>query len=198
MGFYDRVSKTSLVYPSGLQTEADLRTEMIHTLDGYFPETEKGRYFLLRRIQLDSDGEKVACSCRDEGTGEPDRDNWCAICYGTGWLFNETYVKAYMTLVGAPDRSLVFSNTSLPPGLMDAPGYVFYFRYSDFIREDDQLIEIELDDDGDISVPVTRTKVFTISLVHGYRCDSGKMEFWKAFVHKNSVRYLNPPSYEGA
>jgi hypothetical protein len=192
---YPKVSKTS-VFPSGRnRTEANLRTEMINTLDGEFPEVEKGRYFLLRAMRRDSNEDKIPCSCRDEGTNEPDRDIFCPICYGTGYLFDETYVKGYLTLVGMADRAFSFAQQVLPPGLMDAPGYIFFTRYSDEISDDDQLIEIQLDDEGEIVEPVVRIKIFNVVIAHPYRCDNGKIEFWKVFCHKADVKHLNPPSY---
>ena len=60
--------------------EIDLRVEMQRTLYGAVDEIAKGRTGLLRRMRVDSNGERIKCPCRDTITDEPDQDFYCRTC----------------------------------------------------------------------------------------------------------------------
>ena len=194
--YYRSSSSTISYYPSTTgSTEPNMREELINTLDGRWPEVAKGQTGLLRRMRTDSAGNKIPCGCVDTVTHEPDRDRWCPICFGEGWLFDETYITFYKRLIDSEtDNSLRDRLTEV--GLINVPLVVFYVRYSTEINEDDKIVEIALEDDGSVSTPTRRTAVYKIATVWDYRADNGKLEYYKIFTHEEKVKYLNAPGYE--
>ncbi len=201
MGYYDRVISTNSYYTTGSpsserRSEPDMRTELENTLDGNYPEIEKGHYALLRKATLDSNGKPIPCPCIDETTGEPDKNNFCPICWNVGYYWVETYIKTYRPL-DVSDQSGAFLNKLLPAGKMNIPSNTFYFRYSDEINTYDKIIEIELDIAGEVIYPVNRLEVYSINFAWPYRLDYGRREYWKVLAHKEHTKFLNEPSYEG-
>jgi len=176
-------------------SEPNMRNELINTLDGSFPEVAKKQTGLLRQMRLDSDGELIPCECVDEITHEPDKDRFCPVCFGEGYMWDEAQITFYRTLEDS-DIDNILRDKLYKPGLINHPLVVFYVRYSDTIRKHDKIVELELDDDGSVSDPMTRRAIHKISVVWDYRSDNGKLEYYKVFAHDQDVKYLNAPSYE--
>jgi hypothetical protein len=194
MGYYDKVTQGSstTIYTTQGQTEPNMRNELENTLDGKYPEIAKGHNVLLRKMRVNSSNVPTECPCRDETTGEPDKNIFCPVCYGHGYLFDEEYVKTYKTLEATNDA---FLNKLMPPGMFNIPAVIFYLRYSDTINIFDKIVEVQLDDDGSVTEPINRLTVYTINNAWKYRSDNGKLEYWKLYTHKEDVKYLNPPTY---
>jgi len=81
-------------------------------------------------------------------------------------------------------------------GLLNVPLVVFYIRYSAAITEEDKVIQIDLDNDGSASSPTQRQAIYRVNSLWDYRSDNGKLEYWKAFAHEETVKYLNAPDFE--
>ena len=199
MSYYSKTVKKNSYYggsptSSNRRTEPDMRTEFINTLDGSYPEIEKGHWGLLRKATLDDDGKPVACPCVDETTKEPDRNSFCPVCFGLGYYWEESYISMYRT-IEVSDQTNAFLNTMLPAGKVNIPSNAFYIRYSDEINTYDQLIEITLDEEGEVSYPITRTEIYSINFAWPYRLDYGRIEYWKVFGNRLHTKFLNPPSY---
>lgn len=192
--FYTRTSIANRDFYGVSQTEINMRKEFEHTLDGLTPEMAKGQPALLRTMRRDSNDKLTKCSCVDVLTKEPDKDRFCPICYGEGQLWDETEILTYRVLKNTlTENSLLDKLHS--PGLIIIPVVVFYIRYTAEITIKDKVILIALEKDGTASIPKKRTEVYRIGEAWDYRSDNGKLEYWKLFARKESVKYLNKPSY---
>ena len=195
--YYPKSSGSNTYYSSSDSTEPNMRKELINTIDGSFPEIAKGHPVLLRKARLDGDNQPVSCDCVDETTQEPDKTNFCPLCFGHGYYWDEEWISAYSTLETSTDASNAFLNKIIPPGIIDYPSVVFYTRYSDVITTHDRFIEVELNNDGTVVEPVNRLTIFRVNYVWQYRADEGKFEYNKVFSHKENIKYLNKPSFDG-
>lgn len=175
-------------------TEPNMRQEMINTLEGSFPEIAKGRYFILRRMRRDDNGDMIDCDCLDPVTNEPDKSKFCPICFGLGKLFDEEYILAYRKLLDTSFSSIRRHNI-FEPGNIDAPFVAFYFISEAHIKHEDRIIEVEMNDDGTVATPVTYVNQYRIDKAWDYRSDNGKLEYWKVYTHEEVVKFLTAPSF---
>ena len=171
-----------------------MRDELEHTLDGFSPEVAKGQAGLLRVMRRNSDSSLTECPCVDPVTQEPDKDRFCPICFGEGWMWDEVSLAFYKIYEGS-DSMNIQKDKLQKPGLLNQPFVVFYIRYSADITQEDKIIEIDLNDDGTTSDPMRRRRVFRIANLWEYRADNGKLEYFKAFCYLDNVKYLNAPSF---
>ena len=176
-------------------SEANMRNELIYTLDGRSPEIAKGQPGLLRKMRRDSDNKLIPCECVDSITREPDKDRFCPICFGDGNKWDETNITFYRVLTASEDSNTM-RDTLEAVGLLNVPLVVFYIRYSAAITEEDKVIQIDLDNDGSASSPTQRQAIYRVNSLWDYRSDNGKLEYWKAFAHEETVKYLNAPDFE--
>jgi len=94
------------------QTEPDMRKELGKMLDGVFPEVAKARPFILRKMRRDADGKKIACTCVDPNTKEPDKDTFCPFCVVGDTLIRTTAGLKEMKDIVVGDY--VFGKDALP------------------------------------------------------------------------------------
>lgn len=174
--------------------EPGMREELIRTLDGGFPEIAKGYTIVLRIMNKDENDNLIPCSCVDYVSGEADKDRFCPFCFGEGFLWTETYAKAYK-VQEASDNTNALLNVLTPVGQSNIPLISFYLKYDSNITISDKIIEIALSSDGSVITPVTRTNVYKIEAPWSYRADNGRLEYWKIYGHKQSVKHLNAPVY---
>jgi len=175
---------------SSVGTEPNMRQELANTFDGTYPEIAKSQPGLLRRMRLDDDGAKVPCPCVDVITKEPDKDRFCPICYGEGFLWDEEDLDIYRVVEDSGTN-----NALLEPGLINISVVVFYIRYDSDITRHDKIVQLVLDTEGDPVEPYQRRDVYRVGKAWDFRCDAGKLEYWKVFTQREDVRYLNAPSY---
>lgn len=179
----------------GAGTEINLRREMINTMDGMFPEISKAQHGLLRKMRRDETFNLIPCPCVDKITQEPDKDRWCPICQGEGWLWDEEPMQLYKVLSGLSTTNALRDKLT-PPGLINVPLVVFYIRYDSEITRQDRIVELILDNAGDPVVPYLRKSIHLPAALWDYRADNGKLEYWKAYTHEVSRKYINAPRYE--
>lgn len=149
--------------PTSSGIEIDLREELKRTLYGAGDEVAKGRIGLLRRMRLDSNGLKIKCSCRDTITDEPDKDMYCRVCIGIGYLWDEEKLVYYKN-----DDTLRKSDESF-----------FYVEYSVKPSQDDYVVELIRDTEGAITSPGIRQYLYKIIAAEPYRSDTGRIEYWR-------------------
>ena len=176
-------------------TEINLRQEFINTLDGQYPEIAKRQLGIFRKMRRDSNGNLIECDCVDKITREPDKDRFCPICFSESYLFDEIDIEFYKILKDS-DTDNALKDTLKEPGLINLPLVVFYTRYDSEITQEDKIVTLELNLDGTRKSPIRRQGIYRINTAWDYRSDNGKLEYWKIFTHKESVRFINAPSYE--
>jgi len=166
------------LYPSSGSTEPDLRKELKNTFKGHYPEVSKAQKALFRKMRRDASGNLIKCSCVDPVTDEPDRDFFCPICHGEGYLWDETYIDVYKV----DQRNEV---------IYKAPIMVFYCISSIDITTKDRIIELVLTEDGEVATPFKRKARFKIKQAIDYRADNGRLEYWKLDCYEKAYKFLN-------
>ncbi len=177
------------------QTEPNLRNEFSNTFDGLFPETAKKQKFVLRIMRSDTNSNLIKCSCVDKLTGEPDKDTFCPICFGEGFLWDEIFADGYKVMirssVGLSTKQELFS-----AGLTNIPLVSIFFRYDiplNIINDQfpDKVVEIMRDLEGNIIRPYKRQRIYRIGTAIDFRSDHGKVEYYKIDCFGEQVKFLN-------
>jgi hypothetical protein len=190
-GYYSKRTSGSSGYYSSGRAEISMRDEFFRTMDGQSPELAKAMPVLHRRAVLDDDGNKTACPCIDDVTQEPDKDRYCPICLGEGYIWTETLLDCYRWLQDSnEDNSLL--NFQRATGTIPVPTVVFFVKYDANVLAGDRIVEINIDNEGDLVYPIRRTKIYDINEAWPFRCDDGRVEYLKLFTHYLSVKHLNP------
>src|SRR3990167_689528 len=109
-------------------SEVDLRQEMTNTIHGSYPEIAKGQKLLIRKMRKDAYGHKIACQCVDKVSGMPDLDDFCPVCYGEGYLWDEDFGFAYSRVILGGSTAGTVDKDFLDPGTQRVPSVVFYFE----------------------------------------------------------------------
>jgi hypothetical protein len=116
-------------------------------------------------------------------------------CFSANYLNDEVFVQYYRTIAGL-DTSNALRDKHTQPGLINIPVIVFYIRYDALITRQDEIVEILRDDIGEPVQPLQRTAVYQLGTLWDYRSDNGKLEYYKAFAHEATVKYINAPFYK--
>jgi hypothetical protein len=177
--------------PYPRRSEIDLRTEMDNTLSGVFPEISKTQKVVLRKMRRDNDGNLIKCACVDEVTREPDLDSFCPLCNGSGNYWDEIFVDVYRSSSLESPSTQALSDKLYATGLHNIPLVVFYTRYTEDITEDDKIIELVLNKEGEIIQPPRRRRLFRIVRATDYRLENGRLEFWGLHCFQEEIRFLN-------
>lgn len=183
--------KTNYYTSSGTQ-EADMRQEMINTLDGTWPEVSKKQRCVIRSMKRTEDGTLVECPCRSSTNKEPDKDVFCPYCFQEGYLWQEVWADMYKHVIRS-DVGNATRESLVGPGLENVEVAVFFLRYTYDITKEDKIVTLNLKKNGAVSYPYKRERVYRIDGLIPLRCDHGKLEFWKLACYEEDVKFLNGP-----
>lgn len=154
---------------STTRKEIDLRDELSRLLYGSTEEIAKGRIGLLRRMQRDSNGDLLKCDCRDDLTDEPDVDTYCRSCLGMGYYWNEVKITYFRDDSSFRKREGYYK---------EFEGDVFYVAHNVTVTEEDYIITIKRDSEGNAIIPIERDRYFKILSADPFRSDYGRIEFY--------------------
>jgi hypothetical protein len=173
-----------------IRKEISIREEFLRTMDGTIQEIAKKQTGLLRLIRRDANNVLVPCACHDALTHEGDKDHYCPYCLGEGHLWDETYVDFYRW-DSSSDYQRALADTIVQPGVLNVPLRIFYLKYNKNLTVEDRVIELALDNDGNVASPIRRRAIHSLSTVYDYRCDDGRIEYWKVIGFENKQLTLN-------
>lgn len=176
------------LYPAG-RTEPNMREELNNMFDGVYPEIAKKQPTLLRKMRREN-GELVPCACVDKLTHEPDKDHYCPLCHGDGFYWDEEWIDCYKVQIKSEVGNAV-KERLLGPGLQNVPLVVFYTRSSVDVTEDDKIVEVVLDAEGNPARPYRRKKLYRIGSAIDLRSDNAKLEYWKLDCYEEQRKHLN-------
>jgi len=149
-------------------------------------------------MRTDSSGNLIPCSCVDAVTKEPDKDTFCPICFGEGYLWDEELVDTYkQVLQGAVSQS--GKEQVIAPGLTNLGYVAFFFEYDLDLTEfpknkfPDKIVELIVDASGNPARPYKRATIYRIGTAIDFRSDNGKLEYWKLNCYEEQVKFLNGP-----
>lgn len=148
--------------------ELDLREEFRKTLYGSFDEVPKGRVALFRKMRRDSNRNLLRCPCRDPLTDEPDRDRFCPVCWGHGWYWDEKYI----TYFANEDSYKIEEATN-----KEYVSNLIYVEYNTEVTDEDYIISVRTDFDGNVIIPVERLTFYKIYDARHYKSDKGRTEY---------------------
>lgn len=190
------MSNPNQVFPSSFSSvgysgnkEISIRQELLNTLNGSMQEIAKAEQGIWRKMRQDANGKLINCPCVDAITGEPDRDYYCPVCLNEKYLFDELLIQFYR-VQHTSDKGL----KSVDVGLVNTMDCVFYIQSDINISDSDKIIQINLDDEGNLVKPIKRIQVWQLTEVVKLRLDNGRVEFRKAFARIEDVKYLNTPT----
>ena len=109
-------------------TEPNMREELIHTLEGFFPEIPKARTGVLRKMRRDSNNNLTPCDCVNPDTHEPDKDTFCPYCWGEGYYWDEEFIEYYKVIIRS-DVGLSSKEDIIHPVLLNVEFASFYLAY---------------------------------------------------------------------
>lgn len=183
---------------SSINGEIDLRTEFDNIVFG--PNGDgigrHGHPVILRRVRRDADGYPTRCTCSEaspNNQGNPD----CSYCLGDGWLWDEEWIMTYSLYVG-PDGGKANRYVRMQPGNVRTDYILFFFRYDADIKYDDKIVEVKLDEEGEvvissISNSFIRETFFKPESVVKYRSDNGRIEYYGVYCREqDAIRNQNP------
>jgi hypothetical protein len=173
-------SSSTTTYPSVADAgEISLRDEFESITLGTGGDVPKGIPLLIRKMRRNSDESLVTCTaCVDELTKEPHRDFPCPYCLGAGVLWDEYSFVGYRVISPSPTGSNAAAN--LPKtarGESYMPSARFYLPWDIDPTREDRIVEIELDIEGDVVMPINRIGVYQILLIRDIRGDNGRIEY---------------------
>jgi hypothetical protein len=177
-------------YGAGARTEISLRDELINTLDGAGPEISKAQLGILRKMRRDTLGNLIPCVCVNSVTHEPERDHYCPFCLSEGNYWDETYVEFYRW---EPESDVAkgLREQFAPPGTLNVPIKIFYIKYSRDLTLQDRVIELMLDEEGEIATPRRRRAIYRMGTLYDARSDNGRIEYWKVVGFEDKILQLN-------
>lgn len=179
------------LYSNFSGSEIDLRTEFINFLSGNNGELPKKKTHLLRRMRLDTDNNRIACTCVSSLTREPDEETECPFCLGEGYLWDEVWLYCYSKPVET-EKYLASKKVRLPSGDVTSYDRSFYCFYDENISYYDKIIELKLDSEGKPTLPYRRQSIYRIEAVSDYRGDFSKREFLVIYCTElSSIRVRN-------
>lgn len=170
------------------RTEPDMRQELENTLDGVYPEVAKKQRAVLRKMRRPL--EDNVCPCVDAVTKEPDKDHFCPICHGEGYLWDEEFMDIYKVVIKS-DVGNALLDSLQSPGNIGPPLVTFYTRYSSNVTKEDRVVQLVLNDDGSPVQPYRRRAIYHIGLPIDFRSDNGKLEYWKLDCYLDERKFLN-------
>jgi len=164
--------------------EIDLRDEFHKFLYGSGSETAKGQRGILRRMNVDDDGELVVCPCVSDTTLEPDLDNPCPYCHSERYIWTEEWIVYYCTTIGRGDKKANAVDV-FPAGIYADEIKYFYLEHGVEPSKVDKIIEVDRDVDGNIEVPIVRVAKYSIGTIEPMRSDNGRVEFYRIAAVKD-------------
>ena len=154
--------------------ELDLRKEFDEILFGFESGIRHGHLVVVRNMRRDAEGNPVHCTCRDDFTREADPD--CVYCLGEGYLWDENWAWTYSMYSGS-NGGMAGRVKYMPPGSMRVDTKIFFLRFDTAISYRDKIIEIKLDEEGNVVVPYKRETLYRPGTIQKYRSDNGRLEY---------------------
>jgi len=179
--------------PYSGRTEIDLRQELENMFNGAYPEIAKAQKYLLRKFSRDSALVRIACTCIDALTHEPDKDVFCPVCHGEGYLWDEVQIQLYRQSIRREATGAV-AEALVAAGLVNVELYSFWIKSSVLLTLQDKIVRVALDEEGDFAAPIRREELWRIGTLLDLRSDHGRLEFWQAICYAEKRTFLNGPT----
>jgi len=175
------------------QSEISMRDEFQTLMRGSSTEQRVGRHGLLRRLLRDSNTRPVLCECRELGSKSHSRMHICPRCLNMGYKWIEEWVMFHKLSGLHGSRRMHSMEQTKEPGDIYEPKDVFYIEHWTQPTIMDAIIEVNLDQEGNVITPVTRSKFHDIRAIEEFRMDHGRSEFWQCSCSEITIGYFGQP-----
>lgn len=166
------------VFPGFINADAgiDLRKEMRNIIHGTGGISQKGHWIIFRRYDLTKKS-KFFNEVTSEGVGGPQHP------------FSDELILTRHITVESPTPG----EFEAAPGIIRAPGRMYFFEYTVKPRPDDVILEIDVDNHT-IKPDLAKLKEpfverFNIKLVDPHRGDNGRIEFYKVHAVRDAITW---------
>jgi len=159
-------------------TDVDLRTTFHEMLYGNDLERPRGTIVVLQKIVRDTDGMPIKSPYTYKVTGEGKHEDRGPNTTRTGYLCDESLIRTQFR----PASRMIMDEKTSEFGKQVPTRDVCFFSYKDPIKEQDVIIFVNTDDDGNPTSPVTVESEVTITKVYPKRADNGRIEYYAALV----------------
>jgi len=178
MGYPDYTLKPS---DFRIDSDIDLRETFHEILYGNKDsERPRGQIIVLQSIVRDSNNQPVKSPYTYEVTGEGKDSDRGPNTTRTGYLCSESLVRVYYR----PASRMIMDEGFGEAGKDVPTRDVCYFSYKADIQEQDVVVFIKLDTDGNPISPVTIDSEVIITKVYPKKSDNGRIEYYAAIVEE--------------
>lgn len=165
--------------------EIDLRENFDNLVFGKNGNTPHNHLVLLRKRKLDSNNNFIKCNCVNNISKEANSESNCQFCLGEGYIWKETFYRCYSTLLGA-DGGKANRTRRIMGGSIRTDYKIFYFKFDTKISYKDKIVELRLDNEGNVSVPYQRDAIYKPETIQEYRADNGRLEYIVVYAREES------------
>jgi len=81
----------------------------------------------------------------------------------------------------------------MPPGGLRVDWRIFFVRYDTAIRYGDKVVEMKLDDEGEVVVPYVRESIYEPQTIQKFRSDNGRVEYIAIHCREDSAIRSDTP-----
>jgi len=168
----------SILSRSFSSMEPDVREHVNVILNGSSTEPARGHWVLILRPIMN----RPCCFNKTSGKwDEPDAT--CENCEGIGYIVDHVYAKAYKSYMSGTEKAAA-------PQIYHPHSLSYFVPHDTFESiaqaEISRLIEIRLDNDGNIIEPVIRDVSYNIETPIPYREGAG-IQYWRLNVTKEEI-----------
>jgi len=143
---------------------------------------------LIRRVKRDSNGELILCPCVDLKTHEPDVDSPCPVCLGQKFIWEEKPILYSKSETVGDESGFVTKERRAKPGILNVRTTIFYLEWFVNPSIKDQIIQLNLDLDGNVPAVPQRFRVYKIATAEDFRSDNGRVEYWRCACYQEGIR----------
>lgn len=158
-------------------------------------EARHGHPCVIRRVRRNDDGYPTRCTCAEASSNHQGNPS-CQYCLGEGYLWDEEWALTFSMFVG-PDGGKANRYVRMQPGNIKTDYLLFFLRYDLGIKYDDKIIEVVLDEEGEVvlnnSGTFIRETIYKPETIVKYRSDNGRIEYLAIYCREeDAIRNENP------
>ena len=163
-----------------IHTDVDLRTGVHDILYGTPIERPRGVLVVLQRLKKDSFGNAIRSPYTYKLTGEGKADDRGPATTRTGFYCDEFLIR----VLYQPASRMIMDELTTQTGVQPVTRDLVFVSAFDSVSEHDCIVFINLDDQGNVINPVTKTKEVIVTKVYPKNLDGGRIEYYACIVEE--------------
>ncbi len=163
-----------------IPTDIDLRQTVHDILYGTSTERPRGVLVVLQRLKKDASGNVLKSPYTYKLTGEGKADDRGPATTRTGFYCDESLIR----ILYQPASRMIMDELTTQTGVQPVTRDLVFVSALDPISEHDCIVFINLDDQGNVINPVTKTKEVIVTKVYPKNLDGGRIEYYACIVEE--------------